>query len=234
MAKITHIKINNSSTLYDLGGGGMVFDGTVTLKEIYDFYTQGLVIIIDGNYTWIVRNAQVIEGDPNNSYNITVESIDGDYDFGTFTILYMYSGETSGLRTFSETNWTKKVLGLGAPGLGRLGLYAGYYESDVLIPTLLQVSVPESPVANTDAASKKYVDDKIAALQSTLSSLQTTVNGKANQTDLTSLTNTVNNKADKSTVTTLQNTVNGHTTSINTLNSQNSKYSSMWQTIYNG
>ena len=37
-----------------------------------------------------------------------------------------------------------------------------------------------------------------------------------------------------SAISTLQSTVNGHTSSINTLNSQNSKYSSMWQTIYNG
>ena len=223
MAKITHIKINNSSTLYDLGGGGMVFDTTVTMGEICDFFPQGLVVVQDGTKAWIIRSAEEVAGSPDATYNVTAESVSSDGSTGKHTIEIKCTTGASGLATFADVTWASSSINVGN---GALSAATG--------STALQVSVPETPSANGYAASKKYVDDKIAALQSTLTSLQTTVNGKANQTDLTNLTNTVNNKADKSTVTSLQNTVNGHTTSINTLNSQNSKYSSMWQTIYNG
>ena len=51
--------------------------------------------------------------------------------------------------------------------------------------------------------------DPVYALQSDLTSLTTTVSGKASQADLTSLTNTVTLKADQSTVTALSSTVDG-------------------------
>ena len=85
MAKITHIKINNSSTLYDLGGG-MIFDNTVTMGEIYDFFPQGLVIVQDGTNAWIIRSAEEVAGSPDATYNVTAESVSSDGGTGKHNI----------------------------------------------------------------------------------------------------------------------------------------------------
>ena len=168
MPTITHIKIQNSAESYEIGGGSgaTILDyATCTLGEVITAFQEGPVylemedastgkVVMTVSQAWSSGSAGVIcitgsyGNDPGN-----------ESDFAISTVLV--GGNLT--ETIASASGNASGIGIGVTG--------NLISITNLSSDLFNIPV-ETPSENDHAANKKYVDDQIAALQSTIAALQ--------------------------------------------------------------
>lgn len=168
MPTITHIKIQNSAESYEIGGGGgaTILDyATCTLGEVITAFQEGPVYLeMEDSSTGkvIMTVSQAWSDDSNGAICITGSYNDGPEIIGHLTMSTILVGGP-----LTDTIATAAY----SAGIG----------VEINDNNLSIVSIPDSdqftfevatPTEHNHAANKKYVDDQIAALQSTIAALQ--------------------------------------------------------------
>lgn len=172
MPTITHIKIQNSAESYEIGGGSgaTVLDyATCTLGEVITAFQEGPVYLEMEDASIGKAVVTVSQAWSSGSNGVVCISGTTGSDPGNESHFTMGTALVSGNLTDTFASAVENAVSI------NIVVEDGNLEirntSDY---NLLNISI-KTPSENDHAANKKYVDDQIAALQSTIASLQANV-----------------------------------------------------------
>ena len=151
MSSINKIKLNQTGPSYEIGGGVTLLDYNNTIEELYNSYIKGGLTIVKLESGLLFFPTAMSEiGVFDNKYY----SVDG-VAIGSSTIVFF---------DWQEDIEQGTILNQALVGGYTISTMGGFmacfnYGNGDTIPII----VPETPKTNQCAASKKYVDDAIAA-----------------------------------------------------------------------